>query len=101
MKRETVGTDGSIGLGVLGLMVIALVAGEIHSNLQTLGVLAAGHARAPDVLIELGPQIRWPADAKVEGAIREVSVPPLSIDRLDLGWLPDDVVIEEYRRSDF
>ena len=102
MEQETFGTDGIIGLGVLGLMAIALIAGEVRANLKMGDAADAGAVPAPPgVLIELRPQLRWPADAEIEGTIRELGVLPLSIDRLDLGWAPEDVVIEQYRRSDF
>ena len=100
MRQETVGNDGLIGLGVLALMVIALVAGEVHATFDGAGPNAAPAAteETPRVLIQLPYD---PRSEEIEGAIRELRVFPMAIEQLDLGWASDETVIEEYRRTDF
>ena len=94
---ESTGKRRNMSLGILGLMMVALVAGELKTPSATapVEVLRTGVAVAP--AIDTG----WIGDGEVEGTIRELKLTPLSIDRLDLGWKPDDQVIDEYRRSSF
>ena len=95
MRQETLGNDGMIGLGLLALMVVALVAGELHADLDSQ---VARPEQPPRVLIQLPYD---PRSEDVEGAIRELSVFPMAIEQLDLGWASDETIIEEYRRTDF
>ena len=92
-------TDGNVGLGVLLLMIIAFVAGEAQSDWQTGEASSLDNPAALEshLLIDLSQ----PKEKNgIGGAIRELSVVPLSIEsRLDFGWTPDEAVIEEYRRS--
>ena len=97
MRQETVGNDGMIGLGLLALMVVALVAGEVHANLDATSQVARPE-QPPRVLIQLPYD---PRSEEIEGAIRELRVFPLAIEQLDLGWASDEMLIEEYRRTDF
>ena len=100
--NELVGSERNLGLSVLGLMFVALVAGEVHSNLDSSAPAHSSAAPAgPTVTIDTGFDADWIREVQIEGAIRELRLRPLSIERLDLGWTPDDQVIEEYRRSGF
>ena len=97
MRQEIAGNDGSIGLGVLGLMVVALIAGEVHGNFDGAAPIAA-EDDVPRVLIQLPYDVQ---SEEIEGAIRELSVFPMAIEQLHLGWTSDEKIIEEYRRTDF
>ena len=96
------GKDGKIGLGVLALMAVAFIAGEAESDWRSQVVDFVERPAAPldtQLLIDMGQPV---SGDEVSGAIRELSVVPLNVDgHIDLGWSPDDVVIEEYRRSGF
>jgi len=95
------GRDGNVGLGVLALMTIAFIGGEAQSDWPTQ-VAESSDRRAPletHLLIDMD---RSPAAEEIGGAIRELSVVPFDVDhRLELGWAPEDIAIEEYRRSGF
>ena len=90
------GRDGSIGLGVLVMMTVAFIAGEAQSDWRAESVdVAPAHLRvAPPVLIDMGSR---PSISNISGAMRELGVVPLEIDRR-LDWSSDEELIEEYQR---
>ena len=93
--KADVGTDGTIGLGVLLLMTVAFVASETHSGPQTAESPELGRpSMISPLLID---QARPARNGTMEGTIRELRVLPTSIEsRLDFDWAPDDALIERH-----
>lgn len=99
MTGETqTGRDGMIGLGVLLLLTAALVSAESR---QASYVATAASPTLTDRALNAieRPMIR---PGEVAGAIRELRIKPLGSRAYpELNWSPDEVVLEEYRRSSF
>ena len=93
--KADVGTEGTIGLGVLLLMTVAFVASETHSGPPTAE--SPELARPSMISPLLIDQARPSRDGAVEGTIRELRVIPTSIEsRFDFGWAPDETLIERH-----
>ena len=80
------------------LMTVAFISSETRGGLDGHPVPELGSSPTETkILIDLAQPER---DTAIHGAIRELKIIPATIDsRLDLGWAPDDAVIEEYRRT--
>lgn len=98
--NRTIG--GHTGLGLLVLMAVALVAGELHTDAGLIAIGATPSSAVVQPPIQASPLFNdseAPPES-IRGAIRELRVIPANIDqRIDLNWAPDERLLKEYRRT--
>jgi hypothetical protein len=87
--------DGFIGLGILILMTVALVAGQLHGTSDRQERLSDVPLVGPHLLIDDEGE----AQRRIGGAIRELRVLPSAIsDYAQLDWSADEELIRDFRR---
>ena len=99
--RTGVHDDGPIGLGLLILMTVALIAGQLHSPSGQDTADGTSRISVPGQRLLFEP-VATPAIVTDEGAIRELRVlPSVLADYPEFGWSSDEALIKEYSNAGF